>query len=214
MVMNYQRRNGSLRRRTVIRTASGRSVFDIHLPSPKTPRQMPAPLRRLEDKLHSLAPDLGSANNFTTSATDSHGLVIRRPAPPRLRQESTTLARSWTVDQSRTRRTHIIYDAKTPIGSHLPTRREWRWLISGQIGTDASSLSTTHWCARCGRTPDVIWSASSRYEYDSHGDHGSRNGHLFHNRFMRELYRAYLISQRYGFRFFAQDADTNRTACD
>lgn len=105
-------------------------------------------LRRLEDKLHSLA-DLGLSEKLYEVCDDSHGLVI--VAGPTGSGKSTTLA-AFLDRINQTRRTHII-TIEDPIEYLHPPQKAL--VNQRQIGTDASSFNDAL-VAAMRQDPDVI----------------------------------------------------------
>ncbi|MEM9825484.1 MAG: PilT/PilU family type 4a pilus ATPase [Planctomycetota bacterium] len=105
-------------------------------------------LRRLEDKLHSLA-DLGLSEKLYEVCNDSHGLVV--VSGPTGSGKSTTLA-AFLDRINQTRRTHII-TIEDPIEYLHPPRKAL--VNQRQIGTDASSFNDAL-VAAMRQDPDVI----------------------------------------------------------
>ncbi|MEM6473062.1 MAG: PilT/PilU family type 4a pilus ATPase [Planctomycetota bacterium] len=105
-------------------------------------------LRRLEDKLHSLA-DLGLSEKLYEVCDHSHGLVV--VSGPTGSGKSTTLA-AFLDRINQTRRTHII-TIEDPIEYLHPPRKAL--VNQRQIGTDASSFNDAL-VAAMRQDPDVI----------------------------------------------------------
>lgn len=105
-------------------------------------------LRRLEDKLHSLA-DLGLSEQLYEVCDDTHGLVV--VSGPTGSGKSTTLA-AFLDRINQTRRTHII-TIEDPIEYLHPPRKAL--VNQRQIGTDASSFNDAL-VAAMRQDPDVI----------------------------------------------------------
>ncbi|MEZ6087077.1 MAG: PilT/PilU family type 4a pilus ATPase [Pirellulaceae bacterium] len=105
-------------------------------------------LRRLEDRLHSLA-DLGLSEKLYEVCDHSHGLVV--VAGPTGSGKSTTLA-AFLDRINQTRRTHII-TIEDPIEYLHPPRMAL--VNQRQIGTDASSFNDAL-VAAMRQDPDVI----------------------------------------------------------
>jgi len=141
-VMNYQA-TGSLD--GAVSSASGvRFRYNIY----RRQNTNAIALRRLEDKLHSLA-DLGLSEQLYDVCDDSHGLVI--VAGPTGCGKSTTLA-AFLDRINQTRRTHII-TIEDPIEYLHPPRMAL--VNQRQIGTDASSFNDAL-VAAMRQDPDVI----------------------------------------------------------
>ncbi|MEL6108738.1 MAG: PilT/PilU family type 4a pilus ATPase [Planctomycetota bacterium] len=105
-------------------------------------------LRRLEDKLHSLA-DLGLSEQLYEVCEDTHGLVV--VSGPTGSGKSTTLA-AFLDRINQTRRTHII-TIEDPIEYLHPPRKAL--VNQRQIGTDASTFNDALVSAMR-QDPDVI----------------------------------------------------------